>query len=549
MLHNSQFTIHNSNQAGIAVPLVLVVASILIIFGVSLISWSITSHKNTITKVRQTQSLQVAEAGINYYKWHLTHDSSDYKDGNDWCCDEDPLLTLENCGGVCGPYVHDYRDYSGDGSEGAVIGQFSLKITPSETGSTINTIESTGHAYGNSSVRKKIAALVGKRSLAEYSFLTHAPIWVGSGEATSGPLHSNGGIRFDDTCDAEVTSAVSTYSCSGVGHDCSGTKPGIWGVGGPTTLWRFPVSPIDFSLFTVSLANIKTNALDGGTYFGGNIINCGDGICGMMEDHFNCVGENCCPADCPNQCGNGNCQNGLGETYDTCPNDCPIEGYLVRFNSDATFNIYKIRSLEEQVEYYDYELGHSNWEAEEIDVSALEQVGGDYDIPENGVIFIEDDTWVDGTVKGKVTVAVARLDGESDDARIRINGNIKYPGSEEERRDGTNCLGLMAQGDILVPRYISYDDLTIDATLLSQNGHVYFRAYRSPYRVVKGNIEVYGGVITNLFWTWSYVFCAGCPVINGYETTNTIYNNNLTFSPPPSFPTSENFEVLKWSEE
>ena len=535
--HNSQFTIHNSSQTGMIIPLVLIAASVLIVFGVSLINWSVTSRKNTIRKVRQTQSLQIAEAGVNYYKWHLVHNSSDYKDGNDWCCNENSLLTLDDCGGVCGPYVHNYEDY-----DNVVIGQFSLKITPSQTGSTINTIESTGHAYGNNSARKKITALVGKRSLAEYSFLTNAPIWIGSGEATSGPLHSNSGIRFDDTCDAEVTSAVSTYSCSGTGHDCSGTKPGIWGAGGPVTLWRFPVSLIDFDLFTVDLANIKADALSSGTYFGGNAGICGNGVCGVMED------KHSCPADCPNQCGNGNCQG--SETYDTCPNDCPIEGYLVRFNPEGTFNVYRVKSLKEQVWYYNYEIGDWDQEAEEIDdgPSALEQIGGDYDMPENGVIFVEDDVWVDGTVKGKVTLVAAKLDGGSDYARIRINGNIKYP--DGERYDGTNCLGLIAQGDVLVPRYVpdsSTGDLIIDATLLSQRGHVY-RRYYWPHRVINGKIEVYGGVITNLFWTWSYITSGGA-VVDGFNETSTIYNNNLTFAPPPSFPTSENFEVLKWNEE
>jgi len=535
--HNSQsqvLGIYNSSQSGMAVPLVLIVASIFIIFGVSLISWSITSHKNTIRKVRQTQSLQVAEAGVNYYKWHLAHNSFDYKDGNDWCCSENPLLTLEDCGGVCGPYVHDYKN-----NEGIVIGQFSLKIAPSKIGSTINTIESTGHAYGISSTRKKITALVGKRSLAEYSFLTHSPIWIGSGEATSGPLHSNGGIRFDDTCDAEVTSAVATYSCGGTGHDCSGTKPGIWGSGGPTTLWRFPVSPIDFDLFTVSLANIKADALSSGTYFGGNAGVCGNGVCDKTENKVSCA------ADCAAGCNNGNCTG--SETYNTCPNDCPIEGYLVRFKQEGTFNIYKIKSLKEQIEYWNYEIDDWDQEAEEIDdgPSVLEQVGDDYNIPENGVIFIEDDVWVDGTVKGKVTVVAAKLDGGSDFAKIRINDNIKYP--DGERYDGTNCLGLIAQGDILVPRYAP-DELTIDATLLSQKGHVFYRHYSS--HSIKTKIEVYGGVITNLFWTWTWVSWNGSEyvTVDGYDETSTIYNNNLTFAPPPSFPTTENFEVLSWSE-
>jgi hypothetical protein len=483
MFQVPSFKFHDSSQAGMITPLILIIASIFIIFAVSLISWSITGHKETVRKVKQTQSLQVAEAGVNYYKWHLAHNDSDYKDGNDWCCNEDPDLTLQDCGNVCGPYVHDYYDYDNN-----LIGQFSLKIIPPEVGSTVYTVESTGHTAGGDSIEKKVTALVGKRSLAEYSFLTNSPIWIGEDESTSGPLHSNGGIRFDGTCNAEVTSAVEEYNCSGTGHGCSGTKPGIWGSGGPSTYWRFPVPAIDFDLFSVSLADIKNEAQDNGIYYG----------------------------------------------------DSGAEGYLIKFLSDATVDIYRVDSLEAKVWYYNFEQGGWRKEAEEIQDKTLL---GNYSMSSNGLIFIEDDVWVEGTVNGKVTLAAAKFpENPNNYAKIRINDNIKYLA-----RDGNHNLGLMAQGDVLVPRYAP-SDLTIDAMLLSQKGHVYYRYYW-PHSV-KDNIEVYGGIITNLFWTWTWVTWDGSEwvTVDGYDNTSTIYNNNLTFSPPPSFPTSENFEVLKWEE-
>ncbi|MEK7520547.1 MAG: hypothetical protein AAB560_00515, partial [Patescibacteria group bacterium] len=55
----------------------------------------------------------IAEAGIEYYRWHLAHAPADYQDGT----------------GQDGPYVHDYRD-----KDGKVIGQFSLSITPPPVG-------------------------------------------------------------------------------------------------------------------------------------------------------------------------------------------------------------------------------------------------------------------------------------------------------------------------------------------------------------------------------------------------------------------------------
>ena len=452
------------NQKGMALPLIIVMTSVFIIFGVSLITWAVTEHRDTLRKVKKVQSLQVAEAGINYYKWHLAHDSSDYKDGNTWCCDEGsiPEKTLPSeCGGKCGPYLHEYRDYSG-----SLIGEFSLYIIPPEVGSTVNTIESMGNVYGSNSIQKKIISRVGKRSLAEYSFLANAPLSFSPTTVVTGPVHSNGAIVFDGTCSAEITSSIS-----------------VTGSGGPTSFWRAPVPAVDFSLFTVDLANIKTNAQSDGIYF----------------------------------------------------DDSGTEGYLVKFESDATVDIYRIDSLKTQLQYWHYP-GWNPAEAEEIQNKTLL---GNYAMPNNGLIFIEDDLWVEGTVNGKVTLAAARFPEDSDNyAKIRINDNIQYL-----VRDGNYNLGLIAQGDILIPRYAP-TDLTIDATLLSQYGKgLYFRYYRS--KIVKNSVENYGGIITYLRSGVKY----GNPVVNGYVNSSYIYNNNLTFSPPPSFPTSENFEILSWTEE
>ena len=501
------------HEKGIITPLILVITSILLIFAVALINWSVTEHKNAQKKIRTNQALQVAEAGVNYYKWHLEHDENNYRDGEDWCCDNDPGLSLADCGGVCGPYNHSYTDYSGDN-----IGHFSLKITPPEVGSTVVTVESTGYAYADADNEKKITAQLGKRSLAEYSFLSSAPIWIGSDESTSGPVHSNGinpdysdgGIRFDGTCNAEVTSATESYDCADTpGHGCTGIKDGVWGSGGPSSYWRFPVPVVDFDLFSISLSAIQEKAAQEG----------------------------------------GTCDGDSGEGRGICFGDSGAEGYLVKFNSNATIDIYRVDSLENKVWYRNYEQGGYKKEAEEIQDKTLL---GNYNMPDNGLIFIGDDVWVEGIVNGKVTLAAAKFpENPNHYARIRINDNIQYVA-----RDGNHNLGLISQGDLLVPRYTP-DNLTIDATLLSQKGHVYHRIYWDDILChyygytslcrLRNNIEVYGGIITNLFWTWTWADGAGTSFA-GYDNTLTIYNNNLTFSPPPSFPTSENFEVLSWEE-
>lgn len=487
---------HFNFQKGMSTPFVLIMATIFIIFGTALINWSIMAHKNAVIKIKKVQALQVAEAGVNYYKWHLAHNFNDYKDGNTWCCNNNPALTLSNCGNVCGPYEHEYRDYNNN-----AVGNYSLKITPPMAGSTIFSVESIGSVIGGaSSINKKITSLVGKRSLAEYSFLSYSPIWIGPSESTSGPLHSNGGIRFDGTCNSEVTSAVDTYNCAGTGHDCIGTKPGIWGAGGPDTFWKFKVPEVDFGLFTVDLNGIHTAAK-------------GSGAC------------------------NGFAADG-GICYEKNPSKA---GFLVKFLANAKVEIYQVDSLKAQVWYYRYETPPGcKKEAEEIQNKTLLSPAGGFNMPSNGLIFLGNDTWVEGTVNGKVTLAVADFSGN---ARTMINGNILYPA-----RDGNYSFGIMSQGDILVPKY-ALTNLIIDATLLSQNGHVYYRQYVGcSAGSIKNSIEIYGGIISKLFWNWTWVNGGGI-VTDGYTNTNTVYNNNLTFAPPPSFPTSEKIEVLSWKEE
>ena len=60
----------------------------------------------------------MAEAGINYYVWHLNHNNSDYKDGGTTPSTPDPQLGY-------GPYTHDYIN-----SNGAKEGTYTLWIKP-----------------------------------------------------------------------------------------------------------------------------------------------------------------------------------------------------------------------------------------------------------------------------------------------------------------------------------------------------------------------------------------------------------------------------------
>ncbi len=410
-------------------------------------------------------AFQIAEAGIEYYKWHLAHDEDDYQDGT----------------GAPGPYVHDYFD-----KDGGKIGEYSLSITPPPAGSSIVTVESTGYTTAYPDTKRKLKARIGFPSLTDYAFLTNSDVWIGDNEAIHGKLHANGGIRFDGTTDSIISSAKETYTCKTF-HGCNNQiKPGIWGDGEPENFWQFPVPAFDFNGITVDLAEVKAGAQSSGVYLSSS-----------------------------------------GK-----------KGWHLKFKADGTFDAFKVTSLYPipSPGYGKDVNGVKHYESYDIKTEIFYQ---NYSLPANGLIFVEDLTWVDGTVHGKATVGSGKFPvSPATYTSIAIPNNIIYTA-----KDGTDVLGLMAQNHILIPRK-SPDTLEIDAAMIAQNGSA--QRFYYPGNILN-NLTIYGSVVSNGVWTWSWVTQGGS-ITSGYKNTNTTYDANLTFGPPPSFPVGNGYQLISWEE-
>lgn len=317
----------------------------IIILGVA--GYAVFENRASIKKHNRELAFQIADAGANYYRWHLAHDKSDYYDGNGTS--------------TPGPYVHDYYD-----KDGNVIGQYSLDITPPVVGSSVVTIESTGWLNSQPESRRTIRARVAFPSLTDYSFLTNSDVWIGDNEIMHGRFHSNGGIRFDGESDAPITSAVPSYYCQPIhGGGCSQTlKPGIWGNGGPTEYWSFPVPAKDFTEITASLAKMKTAAEESGVYLSSS-----------------------------------------GE-----------QGWAITFLSDGSVAVRKVLTTDC---FKSKDVDDENWVVRCTDAATYGPTTT-YSMPANGFIYVEDLVWVNGVVNGKATIGVAN--GKS----ITIDGNITY---------------------------------------------------------------------------------------------------------------------------
>ena len=383
--------------------------------------------------------------------------------------------------GVVGPYIHDYKDFDNQ----KTIGKFSLTITPPATGSTIVTITSTGYTIDNPNIKRTVTARYGVPSLAKYAFLSNDIVWIGSSESVTGEMQSNNGIKFDGTTNAPVGSAKSTYTCStNQGSPCPHLENGVWGNASQTVknFWQFPVPTVDFSTLTSDLAGMKSLAQSAGIYL---------------------------PPSNKN-------------------------GYSLVFNSNGTVSVYKVTSLINNPSGKDVNgvTHNENTDYNRRDLQFTQN------IPANGIFYIEDKTWVEGVVKGKVLVAAAVLPYVASTApTIYIPNNITYLA-----KDGTSSLGLLAQKDIVVT-YHAPNNLEIDAALVAQNGSTQFFYYANN---IKNLITVYGSIMSYGQWTWSWV--SGNNTVSGYANTSSIYDGNLLFNPPPSFPlSSSGYQQMDWT--
>jgi hypothetical protein len=204
-------------------------------------------------------------------------------------------------------------------------------------------------------------------------------------------------------------------------------------------------------------------------------------------------------------------------------------GWALTFSSSSQIFARKVMTVNC---YSGQDIGESRYTPKCIDAGTYGPTTT-YPMPANGRVFVEDTVWVDGTIKGHVVVANA--DGKS----IIINGNIIYTA-----KDGRDTLGLMAQKDILVP-YNSPDNLEIDAALLAQTGAAKRYNYQAGSKDRRNSIIIYGAVVTYGIWTWSWVNNGG-QVVSGYVNTNSTYDANLTYSPPPGFPLGSEYNLITW---
>jgi hypothetical protein len=471
-----------TKQRGMIIVQTMVFAAVVVMIIGALAGWTATTVKAGRIAFNREQALQSAEAGIDYYRWHLAHAPTDYQDGT----------------GAAGPYIHLLKDKNSN-----IVGQFSLEITAPPIGSTIVKIKSTGLSSIDPTYLRKIESQVAKPSIAKYSVAGNNSMRFGSGTEIFGPVHVNGGIRFDGLAHNIVTSAATTYTAtdsdactttnSYAVHTCISpqdpvspsvlpSRPDVFEAG------RLIGQPaIDFSSFTTDLATLKTNAIAGGFY-----------------------------------------RDVAGAGF---------VGYQIVLKTNDTFDLYKINSWAGLGNCSSSPSGTPSWSV------GTRTLQGNYGFPANGIIFIEDHLVIEGKINGaRLTITAADLPVPSNPANYKniiINNDLTYT-----LYDGTDTIGLIGQNEIMVGM-ISENDLKIDAALIAQNGRIgrFYYSGGSCSHKNRSLISLYGMIAS--YARYGFAYTDG----TGYTSRSITYDGNLLYAPPPSFPlTSSQYEILSWQE-
>src|SRR3989344_5303942 len=135
--HETSMIINLNNQKGLLSLTVLIFGTIAIIMLSGLVIWADEGLKASYRVTDRALAFRIAEAGIEYYRWHLGQAPNDFQDGT----------------GQPGPYVHNFYDRNG-----VLIGTFTLEITSPSPGSSVATIKSIGKVQIDPSVEKIIEA-------------------------------------------------------------------------------------------------------------------------------------------------------------------------------------------------------------------------------------------------------------------------------------------------------------------------------------------------------------------------------------------------------
>ncbi len=472
-------------EKGSITTMVLVFSFIFMMILTGLLGYIITQFKNSERLSAKEQSFHIAESGIEYYKWYLAHRLKGLSE-----LEQAEFWENEETIGFPDPYLGNFYD-----QYGTIIGQFQIEITPPLPGGNSVFIKSSGWTNKYSDMKRVIQIRRRKPSWGEYVILINHRANLPEGMIIKGRAHSNEDLRVDGTIYNLATASETIHLDPTTEEEIN---PGVWTTKEPEDIFlggrEDDVPIIDFNALLGKMDIMKS--LTYGT----------DYYLPPPEKH-------CWPFSwfC------------LIEFWDP-------SGYIVELKNNSTIDIYKTKGL-----------SFFGWFLPVFDDYDLL---GDYDWPNNRLIFSEATIWVKGEIgPNQITIATANLlgvdlPGNNNLADIIIQDDIIY--SDDEA-----MVGLIAQDNIMIDKYAGDPNLEVNAALVAKEGQVGREDFGNPL----GILTINGSIAANYLGEFGdeYCFFTWCWAA-GFDNVELNYDNNLLYNPPPYFPTEENYKTDMWKE-
>ena len=438
----------------------------------------------------RAEAFGIAEAGLDYYRWFLSHFPGNVTNGT----------------GQSGPYVIPYSD-----PEGGVTGTYTLSIAGNSSCGAVQSIEVTSKGIPSDApnVSSTLLARYAAPSVAAYSYIIGSSVWAGADRIINGPYHSNGGVRMDGTANAPVSSSLSTWNCTS-SFGCSPAQPsapGVVGTGGNQGLWTYPTPQMDFAGIAANFSTLKSTASASGIYLP--------------------------------QYSSGNIQ---GAAYK--------KGYHLIFNSNGTVTVNRVTSVKKLTTVYPID-GSSGY-TDDYTLINNEILYETYPIPsECGLIFVEDNTWIEGVVPSKVTVVAAGVVDSSFKPDIVLHNNITYGST-----DGTDGLTVISAKNILIAPD-SPQNMTLNGIFIAQSGAFGRNFYRyadnkstcDGIYEPRGTLTILGTTVSSLRTGTAWNNGCGTGISAGYQTRIDSFDRQNATNPPPFTPvTSTQWQFVDWQQ-
>jgi len=483
---------------GSAIVYALIIMSVVAILLTSILQYIVSQMKFNTNRVERERAFQIAEAGVYYYRWYLAHVTAGMTASQ--------LETFWESEAPGGMKEYDEVEYK-DPETQIGIGRYKIIVEKSNPQSTVVMANVTGWTYIEPEAVREIQIRFRRSSWSEYIFLSNSFLNFGNQSEVFGKVFSNNGIRFDGIAHNTVSSLLPSFN-----DPTYGGNRQEFGV-------HTTVEPADPSApsypWPDGTVPDQPDVFMGGRSFPMPEVS----FTGVMTDLDYMKSQ---------------AQNGFGKYFDNSG-----LGRRINLKSDGTYNMCVVDTAQINL--------HTISKYKKINCNTGNVVSGtcnscsgeclcNYPIVNNGVIFIEDTAWIEGSINNKrLTIAAANLTGSGNEADIYIgisNNNLRYAAY-----DCDNILGLVAQKDIRVLNKCP-TDFIVDAALLAQGGVV---GINDNGFSGKDSLTFNGAIASFLQPYFMHGF-------SGFALRVYNFDNNLLYCPPPYFPTGTEYSIDLWDE-